>query len=136
MKAIKALLVPRYFFSVLAFFSATLIFFFSTVPLSIPLKVSTVFSIDKLLHALCYFFLATFCHLAIHFDWKQGNAVLQTFLSGFLFGLFIEILQGLFFAYRSFELYDLLANTLGIMVHLILRKTILKIVIRTGIFLN
>ena len=50
-----------------------------------------------------------------------------TIISGFSLGLLLEIFQGSLLSYRSFEVYDLLANTLGIVFFLFLSKRVKKL---------
>ena len=74
--------------------------------------------------------------LALDLDWGIKNSSLIVFLSVFLFGLTLEIIQGYILVYRAFETYDLLANTVGILAFILLAKTIKKIVVKSRIFIN
>lgn len=95
-----------------------------------------VLSIDKVLRVIAYFVLATCFSLALDLDWKIINNRDITFISVFLFGFTLEIIQGYVLIYRAFELYDLLANTLGILAGILSVKTIKKIVVKSRIFIN
>jgi len=95
-----------------------LIVFLSTIPLQLP-PVEMELSADKLAHAFAYFVLST----------NLGMAV-------FLLGLVLEIIQGYVLVYRTFEVYDLLANTVGIFAFILLAKTLKKIVVKSRIFIN
>ena len=93
-------------------------------------------SIDKVLHVIAYFVLATCFSLALDLDWKIINNRDITFISVFLFGFTLEIIQGYALVYRTFEIYDLFANTIGILAFILLAKTIKKIVVKSCIFIN
>lgn len=69
---------------------------------------------DKLLHFSAYFFLMSYFSQILKF--KSYKKSLPLF---FTMGVLIEILQ-LISGYRSFELLDILANTLGLICGLIL----------------
>ena len=85
-----------------------LIFFLSTLPL--PEQKTQVPSLDKIIHMLIYFFMAI---LALRSFRKLNNPLAKSFLYTFCFGLIIELVQ-YFIPYRGFDLYDILANSLGL----------------------
>jgi VanZ family protein len=128
--------VPKFTWSIFAISVASIIVFLSTVPLKLPPIDHMVLSIDKVLHVIAYFVLATCFSLALDLDWKIINNRDITFISVFLFGFTLEIIQGYVLIYRAFELYDLLANTLGILAGILSVKTIKKIVVKSRIFIN
>ncbi|MGB1448667.1 MAG: VanZ family protein [Flavobacteriaceae bacterium] len=133
---IKRLSVPNYIWTVFALSVGAMIVFLSTVPLQLPPVANIGLSVDKLAHSFAYFVLATNCGLALEFDWeiKKSNNLLMGTL--FLFGLCLELIQGYVLDYRTFEAYDLVANTIGILAFILLAKTIKKIVVKSRIFLN
>jgi VanZ family protein len=119
--------VPRYLFSITAYSIGVFIIFLSTVPLQLPLKEIPSFEIDKAAHAFAYFCFAMSVFVALNLDWKLKTARKWTIISGFSLGLLLEIVQGSLLSYRSFEVYDLLANTLGIVFFLFLSKRVKKL---------
>jgi len=118
--------VPRYLFSIAAYSIGVFIIFLSTVP-SVALKGIPDFEIDKAAHAFAYFCFAMSVFVALNLDWKLKTARKWTIISGFSLGLLLEIVQGSLLSYRSFEVYDLLANTLGIVFFLFLSKRVKKL---------
>ena len=70
---------------------------------------------------------ATSLFLALDLDWKFKTSKKSTIISAFTLGLVLEIIQGSFLSYRSFELYDILANTLGIVLFIFLSKRVKKL---------
>jgi VanZ family protein len=118
--------VPRYLFSIAAYSIGVFIIFLSTVP-SVALKGIPDFEIDKAAHAFAYFCFAMSVFVALNLDWKLKTARKWTIISGFSLGLLLEIVQGSLLYYRSFEVYDLLANTLGIVFFLFLSKRVKKL---------
>ena len=119
---------PRYTFSILAFFVATVIAFLSFVPLAIPIEVPSGLSVDKIFHAAAYFTLAVNISLAVVYDFDAPFAVPKITVLTFLYGGIIEVIQGLFLSYRTFEGWDLFANAAGVLLFFVLGKTPLKII--------
>jgi len=70
---------------------------------------------DKVLHAICYAILTICVYFMLRRDDTRGNAVkriLFACLLCILYGICIEIIQR-FLPGRQFDVYDILANTLG-----------------------
>jgi len=65
--------------------------------------------------------------LALDLDWKFKTAKKWTIITAFMLGLVLEIIQGNLLHFRSFELYDILANTLGIVLFVFLSKRVKKL---------
>ena len=128
--------MPRHTWTILTVIVGALIVFLSTYPLQLPPIADTGISVDKLGHFLAYFVLATNLGMALDFEWRIKNHKQYVFFSCFFLGLTLEIIQGYALVYRSFEALDLLANTLGILAFILLAKTIKKIVVKSGIFIN
>ena len=110
--------------------------FFSTVPLQLPPLNNVGLSVDKLAHCLTYFVLSTTLGLVLELDWIMKNSNRIVFLVVFLFGLTLEFIQGYALVYRTFEIYDLIANSVGILAFMLLAKTIKKIAVKSRIFIN
>ncbi|WP_299106376.1 VanZ family protein [uncultured Tenacibaculum sp.] len=76
-----------------------------------PLPISFS-NIDKIEHAIAYFFLTLFWLLAL----KNKVSIAIIVLCCFAYGIIIEVLQGVLTTYRFAEYYDILANTIGILI--------------------
>ena len=114
-------------FSIAAYSIGVFIVFLSTVSLRLPLKEIPGFGVDKLAHGFAYFCFAISVFVALNLDWKLEVAKKWTIISSFSLGLFLEIIQGSLLSYRSFEIYDLLANTLGIIFFIFSSKRVKKL---------
>ncbi len=70
---------------------------------------------DKIFHFLAYFILTLlwFYTFLFAFKLKSKKAMLFAVILSVLFGMIIEVLQGSMTVYRSFDIYDAVANTLG-----------------------
>lgn len=77
---------------------------------------------DKLVHSLAYFLLAIawFCFFYLNKTYKKPKAILYSASIAFVFGALIEVLQGTLTKVRAFDVYDLIANTLGIVIAVLL----------------
>ena len=103
------------------FLSLLLVMYFSAVPASsIPNIAALSFLTDKMIHALVFLYLS-FIGLNCYFD------ISKLMLLGmiFSFGLVIEIIH-FYHPYRFFEIPDLIANLIGILMALAIfnKKTI------------
>ena len=83
---------------------------------------------DKIFHFLAYFALTllwynTFIRL---FNWSFFKTILVVFISSVLFGIVIEYLQGVLTSFRTPDIKDILANTLGVLVAVLLTKFVFK----------
>ncbi len=91
--------------------------YLSLVKISLP-QISGLTSIDKIMHFTAYFVITSwFCQILARLS---GFVLLGIFLA--MMGIGIELLQGMT-GYRSFEWYDMLANTTGIIAALLLNIT-------------
>ena len=96
-------------------FSLILIMYFSILPASsIPNIAALSFLTDKMIHALVFLYLS-FIGLNCYFD------ISKLMLLGmiFSFGLVIEIIH-FYHPYRFFEIPDLIANLIGILLALVI----------------
>lgn len=128
--------MPKFTWTILTISVAAIIVFLSTVPLQLPPLENIALSVDKLVHSFAYFVLATCLGLALDFDWKIKRTHRIILFTVFLFGFILEIVQGYALVYRTFEIYDLFANTIGVIAFILLAKTIKKIVVKSRIFIN
>ncbi|MFL2703355.1 MAG: VanZ family protein [Gammaproteobacteria bacterium] len=97
------------------FLSLLLVMYFSAVPASsIPNIAALSFLTDKMIHALIFLYLS-FIGLNCYFD------ISKLLLLGmiFSFGLVIEIIH-FYHPYRFFEIPDLIANLIGILLALVI----------------
>ena len=113
-----------------------MVVFLSVIPLQLPSLDGVGFNVDKFAHSFAYFVLATCVGMALWIDWKKESVYSTVFLTLFFFGIILELIQGYALSYRAFEAYDLLANSLGIITFLATGKTLKKIVVKSGIFIN
>ena len=79
--------------------------------------------IDKVVHTFFYFVFSLLWFFALRFSFeKQSQAKLLrlVFLIAFLFGIAIELFQAFFTTYRSGDVTDVVANTFGILLAIVL----------------
>ena len=76
---------------------------------------------DKFYHALCYALMVFLWLLHFHFKFRPQNIKGKLVLSSIIiiFGIIIEVLQLVLTNYRSFDWWDVVANTLGVCIGLI-----------------
>lgn len=72
---------------------------------------------DKLFHFFAYFVLTLlwFNAFSSKEKWKRKQTILKASVFSFVFGIIIELLQSTFTSTRASDVYDVLANTLGIL---------------------
>lgn len=79
---------------------------------------------DKIGHCLAYFGFAAVWFSFYFYSEKTGNDFGKSVLKGacfaFLYGVLMEGAQGLLTSYRMFDYYDVLANTSGIVLAMVL----------------
>jgi VanZ family protein len=74
---------------------------------------SDLFQIDKLIHAII--FTIGFYLFAVAFAEQQKKAFMRYLIVSFIaYGLLLEVLQGLVFVERSADIFDWLADTIGV----------------------
>ena len=81
---------------------------------------------DKFLHILAYFSLSIIWFLALN---KKLNNISIKFIvitSLIFYGIILEVLQGGITDYRTSDIYDVVANVIGIVLGAMLIKTIVK----------
>lgn len=113
-----------------------MVVFLSVIPLQLRPLDGVYFDVDKLAHSFAYFVLATCLGMALWIDWKKEGIYSTVFLTVFSLGMILELIQGYALSHRAFEIYDLIANSLGIITFLATGKTLKKIVVKSGIFIN
>ncbi|APY12800.1 hypothetical protein BWZ22_08350 [Seonamhaeicola sp. S2-3] len=72
---------------------------------------------DKIFHFIAYAVLTIlwFYSFLFSFKFKMKKALLLAALLSVIFGIIIELLQGSMTDYRALDMYDALANTLGVL---------------------
>ncbi|PIE49775.1 MAG: hypothetical protein CSA39_00845 [Flavobacteriales bacterium] len=121
LKDIKQLLDKYRFF--IAVFFTLLVTFLSLASVKSPI-ITEIQSADKFGHTIAYFVLSLAWLFAYHYQ-KKHNILIFTGLV--VYGIIIEILQGLVTTYRKADIYDVFANTVGICIafllyHFVVRK--------------
>ena len=110
-----------------AYTIAILISIFITISSLISLKGISSISIkishfDKIVHAMSYFILSISWFFATQYNFNKKNFKLKLILLLISFGIIIEALQGGLTTYRNADFYDIIANSLGILVAAIFFK--------------
>ncbi|WP_317044934.1 VanZ family protein [Confluentibacter flavum] len=72
---------------------------------------------DKIFHSLSYAVLAFLWFYTFFFQFKisKTKAILFASVISIIFGIIIEVLQGVFTSTRQADVYDVLANSLGVL---------------------
>ena len=95
-----------------------IILYLSLINLS-DTPVSSLGMSDKLMHGGAYFGLGLLWMLYGIFTFPEKNLfrrIIVICLAAIAFGIFIEVLQDTLTTYRQLDLYDVLANTIGVFV--------------------
>lgn len=81
---------------------------------------------DKLVHSAAYFVLSLSWFFTLHngVNWLKKSYLISVII--FLYGIVIEVLQEACTTYREFDLFDILANFVGIGIAFIIFNTVLK----------
>jgi VanZ family protein len=87
---------------------------------------------DKIFHFLAYivFTLLWFNSFFFRFKFNKTKSVLLAILVSSVFGIIIEVLQQVITTSRSFDLKDILANLLGVLIAAILINNYFKIEVK------
>lgn len=116
-KPIKNLLDPKIslYIALMYTFSLLVVSLMKTTNMPKP----TFNNADKVFHCVAYFGLSL-CWYLQYFSRKNINILkrkplLIICLLTTAFGIFIEVLQGVFTTYRSIDAFDVLANTTGVL---------------------
>ena len=81
---------------------------------------------DKILHILAYFTLSTIWFLALHKKIKNHYVKLVLILSLVIYGIVLEVLQGGITNYRTGDFYDVIANTIGVLLAVLVINRIIS----------
>ncbi len=81
---------------------------------------------DKLYHSIAYFTLAFTWLFAFRNSYHSNRFKILTLGILTFYGIILEGLQGTITSYRTFDLYDAIANFLGVLLGIIVFNTFLK----------
>ena len=70
---------------------------------------------DKFYHIIAYFLLAIFWNLALN-KRNLKRRIVYIALASIMFGIIIETLQGSLTSHRANDVFDIVANTLGVII--------------------
>ena len=119
----------KFKFTYFTFLFSFLIIFFSLIPIQISVDVSyNFFSLDKVLHFLTYLLYTISIYMSLFKELSFKNPKLRSIVISFLVGFILELIQGYFLTYRSFEILDLFSNCTGILTFAFVSKTIKKVI--------
>ena len=87
---------------------------------------------DKIFHSITYLVLTLLWFNTFFFNFKYTRSKALLYAAGFsfVFGIIIEVLQGTLTANRSADIYDVLANSLGVLLAGLFIKLKRKIAIK------
>jgi len=77
-------------------------------------------SSDKILHILAYFTLSTVWLLALQKKMSNLYSKFALIFSLIIYGIILEVLQGGITNYRTGDFYDVIANTIGVLLAVLL----------------
>lgn len=86
---------------------------------------------DKIFHFLAYSLLAFlwFGAFLFNFNFKEKRAIIYAAIISVVFGIVIEVLQETITVYRAMDIYDVIANTSGVLLTVLvvaLKKNVVK----------
>ena len=119
LKRIKVLLLDKFIY--FAIIITTAIICLSL--LKLPNTNNSYSNIDKIYHLVAYFFLAISWLISFY---KQEKSKLFVVFSCIFFGIIIEYIQSNFTSYRTGDMLDIIANTIGVILALLSFNLILK----------
>lgn len=115
MRLIKILLAPKLLFLLALLFTISITVGSLISTSSIP-KFKVAVS-DKLIHSVSYFILMVLWFAFVISKYKKVNykvLLMITASLAFVYGIIIEVLQGVFTSSRTADIFDILANGMGI----------------------
>ncbi len=91
-------------------------------------KLPPIKNSDKLYHAIAYFIFTGLWYFTFYFtfEFKKNKALAFAFIASASFGIIIEILQGILTENRESDVYDVIANTVGTILALLMMIIIKK----------
>lgn len=119
LKRIKVLLLDKFIY--FAIIITTAIICLSL--LKLPNTNNSYSNIDKIYHLVAYFFLAKSWLISFY---KQEKSKLFVVFACIFFGIIIEYIQSNFTSYRTGDMLDIIANTIGVLLALLSFNLIFK----------
>ena len=117
LKLIKSLLENNAIY-IAVFFTISILF--GSLVKSELIVVESISVSDKTYHLIAYFFLMLSWLYAFFKKEKFQEHVKYIILACFIFGIIIEILQGVITSYRTASYLDILANTIGVLLAVVI----------------
>ena len=109
---------------ILALLYTGTITYFSLIVMNFKVSVGGFDPTDKMLHAGAYLFLVLFWNVFLIFSKdnfaRYKSNLLWVGLGSFLFGMLIEVLQGALTSYRTPDWWDIVANSTGVILAVII----------------
>ena len=123
----KKLLELKYLFSIFTICDLFFIFYLSFEKFNFKktdlYQISTFF-FEFFAHIIFYLSLSVFLYFSLKVDWKIKSPISIVILISFTVSLLIELVQGIFLDYRSFQLIDIFANITGVFFFYIFSKNL------------
>ncbi|WP_369048018.1 VanZ family protein [Tenacibaculum sp. UWU-22] len=114
LKHTKNLLTNKNFY--IALFITLLILFLSLIRIGkLPINFS---NIDKVEHTIAYSVLTLTWLIALKKQLSRKKTVFIVAFACIIYGIIIEILQGVLTSYRTFDYFDMIANSAGVLIAL------------------
>ncbi len=116
----------------LAIFWALVIFGLCSMPGSLIPTVSwlELLSFDKWVHAGVFFILVTLFEISVTAHQQNKNLIYLYFIISVLYGGLLEIMQATVFSERSADWLDMIANSFGCLMALLLNRRIIRLVFK------
>ncbi len=85
-------------------------------------KLPSIENSDKVYHAIAYFIFMILWYYTFYFKFKlkKNKALLLAFIASVSFGILMEILQGVLTKTRQSDVNDVIANTIGVILALLM----------------
>ena len=127
----------KYFFFLVALLYTGAITYLSLINLA-QTPVKDLGMSDKAMHGGAYFGLALLWIIAIFFNSEKGFGKKITFicLASIVYGTLIEVLQTALTSYRELDQYDMLANSIGVLLAGLLVWALQESLIRLKVKIN
>ena len=84
--------------------------------------------LDKIYHAVAYFSLSTIWLICFYKSYHEQKLKYRVVAACILYGMVIELLQGTLTTYRTASVLDVCANTVGVLLAMMLFKPLYKII--------
>jgi VanZ family protein len=97
--------------------------------MKLDFKTVELSQIDKIYHCIAYFVLGLTWLLSFPKSLEKKHIKYAIVISCIIYGIVIEVLQTTLTAYRTASLLDVLANTIGVLLAMMLFKAIYKKII-------